>query len=114
MSADELRSLFSQWKNNGRQLRMSLWQAGHTSLWAVLSDWEVTDTEVSFSFGFAKLASGELVIPLSELLTISVPDLSAPRPLDPIDPPFESCIEFSWKLLGPSRERCLVSVQRRI
>lgn len=119
-SVDEVLSLLSKCKTEGRQLIIELRQSGQTNLWARaeisrLSPDSEKEKEVAFSFGYFKLASGEVVVPLSsDLLVITVLDPAKPRPLEPISPDFEFCIEFTWNLFPSERERLMICVLRKI
>ena len=112
MSPDDLRKTLNDWKSDSRILRMLLLQDGHTTLWAIPTAWSISEEEVRFSFGFTKLAWGDVVIPFSDLLSIDLID-PASRPLEPSASEYESCIEFTWKYLDRRNERCIVCLQKK-
>ena len=96
MSTDELFNSLNTWKNEGRKLRIILRQSGLTDLRALATKWEVSKdpSAITFWFGFTKLAEGklELVIPLSNLLSIQTIDINDPSSLRPGDLSVESSI----------------------
>lgn len=113
-SPEELFKLFSQWKTDGRTLTIELWQDGQTNVWARSLVWDVSEREVIFSFGYEQLAWGNVVIPfVTDFVSADILDPAKPRPLEPISADFELCIQFTWKILPPSRERCLVCLRRK-
>lgn len=110
ISPDDLRKTFDEWIADDRifRVRIDLLQDGLNSLQAVVTDCSVTEAEVRFSFGFDKLAWGEVVIPFSTELSIEwMDDQKSGLPAS------ERCMEFTWKLSPRDRERCVVCLQRK-
>ncbi|HJT26387.1 MAG TPA: hypothetical protein VJ784_03170 [Pyrinomonadaceae bacterium] len=104
-------SVLRNWKNDGKTLRMKLVQNGHMTLdGEVLIDDASNDKQAVFRFGFSALASGIITIPLdSEFVLFDILTSDQPRPLDPLDPTYDKCVQFSWNL---SNDRCTVCAAR--
>jgi hypothetical protein len=117
MSPDDLFSALNTWKKEGRRLRILLSQSGHTNLNAIATAWEVPKDPsalLTFWFGFTELAEGklELVVPLSDLLSIKSIDINEPSFLHSLDLSVETSILLTWGYTDASREFCRIDLLR--
>jgi hypothetical protein len=106
-SLEDVLSLLKKWKKDGNMLRMDLSQRGHMVLDGSVSIDEIPeDKAVVFTFGFPATADGTVRVPLStEFVRFDILSSSTPRPLDPIAPTYDHCIQFTWTL---SQDVCTI------
>jgi hypothetical protein len=106
-SLEDVLTLLRNWKKSGNRLRIKLSQSGRMFVEGDVSIDATSDNkQVVFAFGLSELAWGTVVIPLTtDFVRFTILTPEDHRPLEPIAPDFDKCLEFAWFISG---DRCVV------